>query len=124
MTFGGEIIPVDRINDGNPVLVDNGGNWSASVNLPLSKRDHLQRQQGTAGNRLQGAHRQPGRDDRRPEGDGNTDYQPGGNRDRGSGQEFPQQERWGRPLQRGDYLQGDLRQRDPGQRDPRRRRQL
>ncbi len=36
MTFGGEVIPPDRINDGNPVLVDNGGNWSASVNLPLS----------------------------------------------------------------------------------------
>ena len=36
MTFGGEVIPVDRINDGNAVLVDNGGNWSASVNLPLS----------------------------------------------------------------------------------------
>ena len=36
VTFGGEIVPADRINDGNPVLVDNGGNWSASVNLPLS----------------------------------------------------------------------------------------
>ena len=36
VTFGGEVIPVDRINDGKAVLVDNGGNWSASVNLPLS----------------------------------------------------------------------------------------
>ena len=31
--------PIDegRINDGDPVRVDNGGNWSASVDLPLSE---------------------------------------------------------------------------------------
>ena len=34
-SFGGEDIDCARINGGDPVNVDNGGNWSASVDLPL-----------------------------------------------------------------------------------------
>ena len=37
VTVGGDEILPDRINDGDPVRVDNGGNWSASVDLPLSE---------------------------------------------------------------------------------------
>ena len=37
ISIGGDPIPDDRINDGDPVRVDNGGNWSASVDLPLSE---------------------------------------------------------------------------------------
>ena len=35
--IGGKEITGDRINDGQPVRVDNGGNWSASVDLPLAE---------------------------------------------------------------------------------------
>ena len=35
--IGGDPIDEGRINDGDPVRVDNGGNWSASVDLPLSE---------------------------------------------------------------------------------------
>ena len=35
MSIGGEVIPTLNINDGANVLVDNGGNWSAAVDLPL-----------------------------------------------------------------------------------------
>ena len=35
MSIGGEEIPTLNINDGANVLVDNGGNWSAAVDLPL-----------------------------------------------------------------------------------------
>ena len=35
MTIGGAEIPIASINDGENVLVDNGGNWSAAVDLPL-----------------------------------------------------------------------------------------
>ena len=35
--LGNVTIPVDRINGGNTVTVDNGGSWSASINLPLAK---------------------------------------------------------------------------------------
>ena len=35
MSIGGEVIPTGNINDGANVLVDNGGNWSAAVDLPL-----------------------------------------------------------------------------------------
>ena len=37
VTIGGDTIDPRRINDGDPVRVDNGGNWSASVDLPLSE---------------------------------------------------------------------------------------
>lgn len=37
MTIGGETIPVARINDGDDVRVDSGGNWSASIDLPLTQ---------------------------------------------------------------------------------------
>ena len=37
ISIGGDAIPQTRINDGDPVRVDNGGNWSASVDLPLSE---------------------------------------------------------------------------------------
>ena len=37
VTIGGDTIDSRRINDGDPVRVDNGGNWSASVDLPLSE---------------------------------------------------------------------------------------
>ena len=37
MSIGGDVITKGRINDGDPVRVDNGGNWSASVDLPLSE---------------------------------------------------------------------------------------
>ena len=37
ISIGGDPIGEDRINDGDPVRVDNGGNWSASVDLPLSE---------------------------------------------------------------------------------------
>ena len=37
ISIGGDPIPQTRINDGDPVRVDNGGNWSASVDLPLSE---------------------------------------------------------------------------------------
>ena len=37
MTIGGETIPVGRINDGDDVRVDSGGNWSASIDLPLTQ---------------------------------------------------------------------------------------
>ena len=36
ITFAGEPIGMDRIAGGDPVRVDGGGNWSASVNLPLN----------------------------------------------------------------------------------------
>ena len=36
VSIGGKVILGTRINDGDPVRVDNGGNWSASVDLPLS----------------------------------------------------------------------------------------
>ena len=36
ISVGGEVINVSRINGGQPVRVDNGGGWSAAVNLPLS----------------------------------------------------------------------------------------
>ena len=35
ITIGGQTIPGNRINDSQPVRVDNGGNWSASLDLPL-----------------------------------------------------------------------------------------
>ena len=35
MSIGGEVIPTANINDGRDVLVDNGGNWSAAVDMPL-----------------------------------------------------------------------------------------
>lgn len=35
MTIGGYIIDRSKINDGRDVVVDDGGNWSASVDLPL-----------------------------------------------------------------------------------------
>ena len=37
VSIGGKPIDGDRINDGEPVRVDNGGNWSASVDLPLAE---------------------------------------------------------------------------------------
>ena len=37
VAIGGKTITGDRINDGQPVRVDNGGNWSASVDLPLAE---------------------------------------------------------------------------------------
>ena len=37
VTFGGDLIDGTRINDADPVRVDNGGNWSASVDLPLTE---------------------------------------------------------------------------------------
>ena len=37
MSIGGETIPVGRINDGDDVRVDSGGNWSASIDLPLTQ---------------------------------------------------------------------------------------
>ena len=37
ISIGGVIIPSSRINSGQRVTVDNGGGWSASVNLPLSE---------------------------------------------------------------------------------------
>ena len=37
IAIGGDPIDERRINDGDPVRVDNGGNWSASVDLPLSE---------------------------------------------------------------------------------------
>ena len=37
ISFGGEPIPMSRINDGNDVNVDNGGNWSTSIDLPLTQ---------------------------------------------------------------------------------------
>jgi len=36
VTIGGEVISPARINSGQRVTVDNGGGWSASVNLPLT----------------------------------------------------------------------------------------
>ena len=36
ITIGGEQIEWARINDGNPISVDNGGNWSAAVDMPLT----------------------------------------------------------------------------------------
>jgi len=36
ITIGGETIPVARINDGGTITIDNGGNWSASLNMPVS----------------------------------------------------------------------------------------
>ena len=35
MSIGGTVIHSSRINDSDPVRVDSGGNWSASVDLPL-----------------------------------------------------------------------------------------
>lgn len=35
ITIGGFVIPDELINDNDPVSVDNGGKWSASVDLPL-----------------------------------------------------------------------------------------
>ena len=37
ISIGGKMILGTRINDGDPVRVDNGGNWSASVDLPLAE---------------------------------------------------------------------------------------
>ena len=37
VTIGGESIIWSRINDNDPVTVDSGGNWSASVDLPLAE---------------------------------------------------------------------------------------
>ena len=37
VSIGGKPIHPTRINDGDPVRVDNGGNWSASVDLPLAE---------------------------------------------------------------------------------------
>ena len=37
ISIGGEVINRTRINGGSNVYVDNGGGWSASVNLPLSE---------------------------------------------------------------------------------------
>ncbi len=36
ITFAGTAIDAGRINDGQAVRIDGGGNWNASVNLPLS----------------------------------------------------------------------------------------
>ena len=36
MSIGGDVIPRGRINGGDDVEVDSGGNWSASVDLPLA----------------------------------------------------------------------------------------
>ena len=36
ISIGGEVIELTRINGGQPVRVDNGGGWSAAVNLPMS----------------------------------------------------------------------------------------
>ena len=36
ITIGGEVVRRGRISDGEDVEVDSGGNWSASVDLPLS----------------------------------------------------------------------------------------
>ena len=36
ISIGGEVLSWSRINDGDPVEIDSGGNWSASVDLPLS----------------------------------------------------------------------------------------
>ena len=35
ITFAGTEVPASRINDGQAVRIDGGGNWNASVNLPL-----------------------------------------------------------------------------------------
>ena len=37
VSIGGRVIHGSRINDNDPVRVDNGGNWSASVDLPLAE---------------------------------------------------------------------------------------
>ena len=37
VSIGGDVISRSRINDGRDVDVDSGGNWSASVDLPLSE---------------------------------------------------------------------------------------
>ena len=37
VTIGGRTILSNRINNADPVRVDNGGNWSASVDLPLTE---------------------------------------------------------------------------------------
>ena len=35
MSIGGYVIPWSKVNDGRDVVVDDGGNWAASVDLPL-----------------------------------------------------------------------------------------
>ena len=35
IAIGGYVIPVANINEGDPVTVDNGGKWSASLDMPL-----------------------------------------------------------------------------------------
>ena len=37
MSIGGDPIPWGKINDNDDVVVDSGGNWSASVDLPLTE---------------------------------------------------------------------------------------
>lgn len=37
ITIGGDSIEDERVNDGADVRVDNGGNWSASIDLPLNQ---------------------------------------------------------------------------------------
>jgi hypothetical protein len=36
IAIGGEVIAQERINDGDVINVDNGGNWSASIDLPIT----------------------------------------------------------------------------------------
>ena len=35
ITIGGYVIPLDKINEGDDVRVDNGGKWSSSLDVPL-----------------------------------------------------------------------------------------
>ncbi|MDA0735413.1 MAG: hypothetical protein O2909_12790 [Chloroflexi bacterium] len=36
VTIGGEVIHASKINDGAAITVDNGGSWSASIDLPIT----------------------------------------------------------------------------------------
>ena len=35
ITIGGYVVPVAKINEGSPVMTDNGGKWSTSLDVPL-----------------------------------------------------------------------------------------
>ena len=41
VTIAGEVIHTSKINDGAQINIDNGGNWSAPIDLPITSATNV-----------------------------------------------------------------------------------
>ena len=93
ITFGGDTIPADDINDSDDVNVDSSGNWSAAVDLPLATSTVAPGTHTIKVSRQWRAHRRGPGNRAATLGNHHPGRWPGGNPGRGPRGELPRQER-------------------------------